>query len=295
MIRINNYSIDGKCSLKLALLSDIHFFSRDQLFRFSEIVNDLKESNIDYICIPGDTIDYLDLMNDKDLVNALTVFFIDLTRICPVIVSIGNHDLMTYDESIDVKKKMDSLLSFWNKINGLHILNNESIAFDKINFIGITQDASICASDIDAVAEDTIEKLQSISSLICEDKLNCLLLHNPTVFESKKIPEDLFGIDLVLSGHMHNGCIPIGLDRVLKTNRGLIYPSKRFFPKLARGLIRFKKYNLLISKGVTTFSKTSGLFQIFNFLFPQNIDYVDIGEHYEEVKNRVRRQEHSNS
>ena len=49
MIRINNYSIDGKCSLKLALLSDIHFSSRDQLFRLSEIVNDLKESNIDYI------------------------------------------------------------------------------------------------------------------------------------------------------------------------------------------------------------------------------------------------------
>ena len=234
-------------------------------------------------------------MNDKDLVNALTVFFVDLTRICPVIVSIGNHDLMTYDESIDVKKKMDSLLSFWKKINGLYILNNESVAFDKINFIGITQDDSICATDIDAVAEDTVEKLQTLSSLISEDKLNCLLLHNPTVFESKKIPEDLFGIDLVLSGHMHNGCIPIGLDKLLKTNRGLIYPAKKLFPKLARGLINFKKYKLIISKGVTTFSKTSGLFQIFNFLFPQNIDYIDIGEQHEEVKNRVRRQEHSNS
>ena len=295
MIRINNYSIDSEYSLKIALLSDIHFSSREQLYKLEGIVSNLKESGVDYICIPGDTIDYLDLMNDKDLVNALTVFFIDLTRICPVIVSMGNHDTMVFDESINAKKKIDTLLAFWNKINGLYVLNNASIAFDNINFIGITQDSSISSNDFDAVANDTMEKLQKFSGLISEDKLNCLLLHNPTVFESKKIPEDLFGIDLVLSGHMHNGCIPMGFDKALKTHRGIIYPSKKLFPKLARGMVRFKKFNLIISKGVTTFSKTSGIFQIFNFLFPQNIDYVDIGEHNEEAKNRVRRQERSNS
>jgi len=289
MIRINNYSIDSEFALKIALLSDIHFSSREQLYKFANIVSSLKESNPDYICIPGDTIDYLDLMNDKDLLNALTVFFVDLTSICPVVVSIGNHDLMTLDKTINADKKMAALLAFLKKIKGLYILNNESIEFDKINFIGITQDSSIPANDIDEVARDTMDKLQPFTSLISDNKLNCLLLHNPTVFESKTIPEDMFGIDLVLSGHMHNGCIPIGLDKVLKTHRGLIYPSKKLFPKLARGFVHFKNFDLVISKGVTTFSKTSKFFQKLNFLFPQNIEILDIGEHREEVKNRVRR------
>ena len=289
MIRISNYSINSDVSLKIALLSDIHFSSRDQLPKFEDIIANLRESKPDYICIPGDTIDYLDLMNDKDLLNALTVLFIDLTRVCPVMVSIGNHDLMTKDKSINARKKMDTLLAFWKKINGLYILDNASVEFDNINFIGITQDNSIEASDIEAVTSDTLSQLQSYSSLVKDDKLNCLLLHNPTVFESKQIPEDLYGIDLVLSGHMHNGCIPIGLDKVLKTNRGLIYPYKKLFPKLARGMVHFKKFDLIISKGVTTFSKTSGLFRMFNFLFPQNIEYVEFGEYHEEVKNRVRR------
>ena len=249
MIRINNYSIDSEFALKIALLSDIHFSSREQLYKFANIVSSLKESNPDYICIPGDTIDYLDLMNDKDLLNALTVFFIDLTGICPVVVSIGNHDLMTLDKTINADKKMAALLAFWKKIKG-----------------GLYSDEY--GSD---------------------NKLNCLLLHNPTVFESKTIPEDMFGIDLVLSGHMHNGCIPIGLDKVLKTHRGLIYPSKKLFPKFARGFVHFKNFDLVISKGVTTFSKTSKFFQKLNFLFPQNIEILDIGEHREEVKNRVRR------
>ena len=89
--------------------------------------------------------------------------------------------------------------------------------------------------------------------------------------------EKLSSYDLILSGHMHNGCIPPIIDELVKNNRGIIAPNKKIFPKNARGISIVGNY-AVVSSGITKLSRSAPLIlRMFNFIFPMSIHELIIG------------------
>lgn len=86
-----------------------------------------------------------------------------------------------------------------------------------------------------------------------------------TVFNKLK---DSQKIDLVLSGHYHNGCIPTYFDRIFPTNRGLISPYLELFPNNARGIKQINQQTTgIIYSPITTFSTHSKVLSKVNTLY----------------------------
>ncbi len=74
---------------RLALLSDLHYYSGYPTKYFNKIIEQTKEGKPDYILILGDTIDSA---AETDL-KPLKDFLEELAKIAPTQVIIGNHEL----------------------------------------------------------------------------------------------------------------------------------------------------------------------------------------------------------
>ena len=86
--KINIYSEKISKDVKLMVFSDIHFSSNKDIKKLEKLYDRVKTYDIDYICIPGDLIDIPNIKYDY-LIKWLT----KLASICPVVLSLGNHDI----------------------------------------------------------------------------------------------------------------------------------------------------------------------------------------------------------
>ncbi len=77
-------------------------------------------------------------------------------------------------------------------------------------------------------------------------------------------------VNLILSGHMHNGLVPHWLEDYVNyllkmlgddyyKNRGLISPTSELFPKLSRGIVEINGKWGIIGSPVTTISEEKRL------------------------------------
>ncbi len=85
-------------------------------------------------------------------------------------------------------------------------------------------------------------QLEAVAKRLDGESFSLLLAHRPEL-AGKYFSHDF---DLVLSGHSHGGQfrIPLLLN-------GLYAPDQGFFPRLAGGLYRFDKGNLVVSRGLS--------------------------------------------
>lgn len=88
-----------------------------------------------------------------------------------------------------------------------------------------------------SIAEDsqTLDFLKTVD----KNKFNILLSHNPSGAEILQS----YDFDLVFSGHIHGGIIRF-------FNRGLLDPSRKFFPKYDKGLYQVGNSQLFVSTGL---------------------------------------------
>ena len=119
--------------IKLLVFSDIHFSGNHDIKKLEKLIEKVKTYEIDYICIPGDTIDVPNINCDY-----MVKFFTKLGNIAPVILSLGNHDIrIKYQE---YKSYFDN--DFWDKISkidNVYLLNNNCKSFKDVYFYGFTQ------------------------------------------------------------------------------------------------------------------------------------------------------------
>ena len=83
-------------SLKIAVISDIHFSKLVKNAKLRAIKQQFELSRPDYIFIPGDLIDTLECIDSESEHQRFLNFLQNLTAISSVrkmIVSLGNHDL----------------------------------------------------------------------------------------------------------------------------------------------------------------------------------------------------------
>ena len=260
---------------KIAVLSDIHYTKGYSLKRLELIYQNLKKNKPDYICIVGDLLDQGNALEDSVSKYIFFNWLQKLAAIAPLIISIGNHDMAVRKQKWQYHYSKE-ILEELSQLTNIHVLDNSVFQDKSICFLGYTLPFDYYyQSPIEhpELYEDDME--QKIFSRIPKDSYCILLCHTPIYVTHPSIlkAKCLQKINLVLSGHMHNGMIPIPI----RGNYGIISPCKTFFPKYARGNFKIGKLQYHISGGTITFSNVSPkLFHLFNPLFPIHIEYITI-------------------
>ncbi len=284
-IRVNQYDLKsskkGK-NLKIALFSDIHYSGLNfNINKLNTIVEELENSNPDFICIPGDFLDDAKAIEESIEFND---FLFRCSAIAPTILSIGNHDSRIKEKGkthyVDITAFLDEL----KLIHNVYVLENEVITINDVSFYGLYLPNDMYLEKEDKYIDFALEYLKEHPIKLKKETYNILLSHVPTIFACDEIFQYIKNVDLILSGHMHNGGVPIGLDKVMSGSGGLVSPNIKPFPKVARGLIELgESTNLIISKCITTVQDCAPtVLKPLNILYPMNIEYIEIERVYEE-------------
>ncbi len=153
-------------------ISDIHLGSNSEKYLL-KILKNITKYKFDFVLIGGDLID-----SSSFQLNTLRHF---KNLQCPIYFVTGNHEYYL--------KHSKEILSNLYKYN-IHYISNNSNVIDDINLIGIDDNIS------------NEKKIEILINNINYNKYNLLLVHKPSIWNDvyKKI-------DLMLSGHTHNGQI----------------------------------------------------------------------------------------
>ena len=285
-MRLTKYELTTtkNVNIKIGLLSDIHYSGKTfHKGIFKSIIKELSIMKPDYICIPGDFIDFVDVTLIKDNNEVLHSFFSDLSKIAPTIVSIGNHEMKKINNRKTKGFNLEEYLDYYSNIKNLYILNNTKKAFKNIVFYGMTLPYEYYDESKQIINYDIVDYFDTNNIIFEPDKYNIMLCHTPLIFQNEALFKYIKNVDLVLSGHMHNGAIPLAADKFIIGSRGIIGPKKKLFPKYTRGkvLVNNKRIPLIISRGITTLSDTvPGIIKLFRFLYPRNMEQISVD--YEE-------------
>jgi len=169
-IKIISSKVDEQ--IRLVFISDTHMGSNSKK-HLEKILLKIKDLEFDFLLIGGDFIDSSSFdLKDLDILKIIKK---------PILFISGNHEYYIKDYEKKLKRLNNYDISF---------LDNQSLKFKKINFIGISDNL-------------TLENQKKIADkLIQENLFNLILVHKPNlwdhVFEKT---------DLMLSGHTHNGQI----------------------------------------------------------------------------------------
>jgi predicted MPP superfamily phosphohydrolase len=187
-------------------LSDVHIGSRSSFF-IKNLVRQVNKLNADRVFITGDLVD-LSSVNESDLAILKTID-------APVYFVTGNHDrYVSLERLLPLLKKQDFI-----------ILRNETIELPEYDLTGID----------DAENPKQVERVINTMDLN-KQRFNILLYHRPQGFDVAAEK----GIDLMLSGHTHNG-------QIIPFN----FLVKKIFKDI-KGEISRNKSTLYVSTGTST-------------------------------------------
>lgn len=247
--KIHSDKLNLSEKIRIVHISDLH---RKKFGNCNEnLLKAIKNTSPDYIFITGDMIsrNVTDLTDFEHLIN-------ELLKIAPVYYSLGNHekDLETISNKLYLQ-----LISIIQKKCILLDNNSAEIKADdkNIDITGITiynecYKSNGSYKNLRKITTEDIHTLIGKKS----DNFNILLAHNPVFFESYAD----YGPDIVLSGHIHGGCVRLPfLGAVLS-------PERKFFPKYSKGLYKKNNTSMIVSAGL-------GKFRMFN---PPEIIVIDL-------------------
>lgn len=261
---------------KIAVISDIHFNDKFKRKIFTKIINQIKENKPNYIAIVGDILDTSRVSNLDDLKD----FFIQLSKISTTLAVIGNHDEKAGSMHNWTYEKNEKLIKLLNSLDNFYYLNDTTFTKDNITFYGFNLSYKHYEIKKESY-ESFCEEIKDLKCNINENNYNITLFHSPiNIYEYVKNNKDskLNKTDLILSGHMHNGCLPHiiahPLNRIFKTSRGLISPTRKIFPKYAQGKIYER--NGYVYQGIMKLSHSTKLFNKFDFLFQKKVQFLTI-------------------
>ena len=196
-----------KAPLRMVQITDVHIGSRNKRF-LEQLVTRIRKLKPDLLCITGDFIDARGIP-EKDLVSLQELD-------CPAYFCIGNHE--RYEDLNEIVNRLRNL--------GVTVLRNQSTTHrDDVQVIGIDD-----RDDVQQV-ERQLDRLE-----VHRDMCNILMYHRPTGLEAAAA----HGIDLMISGHTHNG-------QIFPFN----FIVKSVFERIA-GMYEFGDTRLYVSQGTGT-------------------------------------------
>jgi len=271
-------------NIRIFLMSDLHISNIFKYKKLDQLLLKIKENNPNYICIPGDIIDGTNVLDNRNNEDKIISFLKDISHISKVIISLGNHDISRLVKTKEHKWKKEINEKFLNeirKIKDVYLLENNNYSDNKINFIGFNPSFKYY-KETEEEKNLFIKELNSIILNVPNNKYNILLCHTPVHVLDDEVLKKVSlikNIDLILSGHMHNGVVHPIMELFWKGNSGIITPTKKLYPKIARGIVKKHDKTLIISGGITKLSYSApSIFHPFNDLYPMNIEVIDINK-----------------
>jgi predicted MPP superfamily phosphohydrolase len=162
-----------KSQVRFAQITDVHIGSRSSGF-LTRVMDRVNSLNPDFLCITGDFIDARGISEQS----------LAALRTCPVPIyfSTGNHE--RYEDLDDILGRLSRL--------GVKVLRTETAIHGDVQLIGIDD------SDRPEQVKRELAKLQ-----VDRDRFALLLYHRPRGHADAAAA----GVDLMISGHTHNGQI----------------------------------------------------------------------------------------
>lgn len=299
--RYRFYNANAKHELKFFLISDIHFSHRVTSARLRAITEQARQNAPNYIIITGDLIDSLDhIKNGADL-KRLTSWLEQLGKVAPVLIGLGNHEFYRKNprhknflsrQSRWLAEKNQSFIDTINSISGVTVLDNLAYEDKHAYIFGFTQtpeyyqfdradhrsssifrrdneDRDIMASDLDAVDPKLITHLP-------KHKAKIVIIHSPIHLVDSEITAKLYEFDFIISGHMHNGIVPPIVNDLWRSDRGLVSPGLKPFPRNARTKIRNPDDKIITLGAISTFQDSAKPLSFMNALYPINIATLEL-------------------
>jgi predicted MPP superfamily phosphohydrolase len=162
-----------KSPLRFVQITDVHIGSRSADF-LNRVIERVNSVNADFLCITGDFIDATGI--DENQLSAL--------RNCtvPIYFSIGNHE--RYEDLDDILQRLKNL--------GVTVLRSQTHIHEQVQLIGID----------DQERPDQVER-ELATLQVDRNRFVLLLYHRPRGLRAAASA----GVDLMISGHTHNGQI----------------------------------------------------------------------------------------
>lgn len=267
-------------NFKLALLSDIHYYKGYNKKILDRLYNQIKVNQPNYICITGDIIDHskINIIDCKILFDWLEKIAI----IAPTLITLGNHDIK------DTKKRgwkyncNTEYIKGLKNLKNVYLLEDSTKTFENIAFYGFNLSYKYYEED-DELYESFVNETKQLNPNFDPQNYNIILFHSPiNIYKFiKNNPKHPFNnCDLILSGHMHNGCLPFWLSKIFnktfKSSRSIISPLRTIFPKYSQGKIYNDIKDGYIYEGVNKLSKSTKLFHKIDKIYSKNIQILNI-------------------
>lgn len=238
---------DEFSGLRIVQLSDLHkkSFSKNN----TRLIRAVKRQKPDYIILCGDMVN----RDEKDF-SVIKHLLEELSIICPVFYSLGNHE-------IDMRQEVKSELYSVIKDTGVVLLNNEEYMISRngkmIKIVGISlyrQNYRIKKGVYKGLRSYTVRDM--VNNVGTRQGFTILLAHNPFFFDAYA----KWGADLILSGHVHGGVIRVPFVC------GLLSPERKLFPKYSSGVYKKNSSVMLVSRGL-------GKIRLFN---PPEVNIIEL-------------------
>lgn len=252
--------------VRIVMISDLHRRKLDPTNR--RLVEKIAFEKPDLIVINGDMLepDYTEaeLSEYKSLLERLA-------EIAPVFFSAGNHDYPALFSTVE--RTETELLRGVERSGIVDGLEAAGAHFLERDYVDIEVNGELLrigglyayASEFREYTEAQFESIREfLSDFQATERYTLMLAHRPESFTEGAAPS-MWDIDLILSGHTHNGVValPFGL--------GAIWSMSKFFPKYDRGLFDLEGSALIIGAGIDGYK--GFIPRIFN---PPEIVTVDI-------------------
>jgi len=288
-IKINSYDyelLDKNSDLNIKYFSDIqHTYNFDNR-KLDKIVEKIKATPTNYVCIGGDIIDSTNHIRESRENQLVLLRFLEkIAKHHKTFIGLGNHDIF---KKTNYGWDKDWYNSFWEEVNSI---NNVSVSC----FNRYYEDESIIIyyPDLDFNYYENIQNREDVSVLwdklsndkkyltnLDNNKVKVLLIHSPMLLDDPVVQKMIEEYDLVLCGHMHRGLMLPILNEIIKGNKGIISPYGELFPDYARGLKILKYLNkeipLIISGGITKLSNNVTMGSLLNKIYPMEIENIKI-------------------
>lgn len=281
-MKVKKYALDGKKDITIAHISDLHFSPLFKRSIFLDILEVIKKEKPNYLCITGDLIDYANILNKQNYCAELEQFFKKLGELTIVLYGLGNHDVFNYKEKGKPYKYYEDWFSKLNQIPNVYYLNQSIYEDENIWCYGLTLN-----NEYYITHEKDLPIIQAPLKHN-NDKYKIVLCHSPYYIVRDNVLKEnkwLKDMDLILSGHMHNGLFFPFLEKHTKSTRGFVSPFFVPFPKYARGIIKVNEITLIIAGAITTFSSTAPkVFHKFNKYYDAQIGIIKIKKSFNKFK-----------
>jgi len=173
VVEIKLTSTKLKSTLRFAQITDVHIGSRSSAF-LRRVMDQVNSLDIDFLCITGDFID----------APAISEHSLSALRTCavPIYFSIGNHE--RYED-------LDAILERLKRL-GVTVLRSRTATQGEVQLIGVDD------------ADNPLQVERELATLnIDSNRFVLLLYHRPRGLRAAAEA----GVDLMISGHTHNGQI----------------------------------------------------------------------------------------